>query len=210
MNANPKTPMIIRIPPHILDTSNDPLVNVAEKNGIRTEHRRAADGAEYEVEVNVSDEVRQAASVFGRIGGRIGGAKGGRASGSLPRTEKQLEALEKARASGNGRKPSTPDGEARRPLRKALEEFFGRPLPNDGVVSKLVHKMSSANVVRKTWPLVAERVPEDRRDEIGALVENLAKVLDSLHESKKKPAAPSGPPSPPVPDTSEFPVFRGY
>ncbi len=187
MNNNAK-PMKIRFPTSsaVLEPDKDELLSATDSGDLRVETRRAPCGVEYVVERDAKEERSRAAAALGAESasraGKIGGAKGG-----ASRSEAKLAALARNRENSDGRTPSTPDGIARLPLRKALEGIFGKPLPKDGPVAKLVHKMSSGAVVRRAWPLVAPNVPPDRIEEIAGLVEALARVLDSLRDAKHAP-----------------------
>lgn len=184
-NANP---MKIRFPASsaVLEPDKDELLSATDSGDFRVETRRAPCGVEYVVERDAKEEMSRAAATLGSAvpieARRRGGAKGG-----LSRSEAKLAAVARNIALSDGRTPSTPDGIARLPLRKALEGIFGKPLPKDGPVAKLVHKMSSGAVVRRAWPLVSPNVPPDRNEEIAGLVEALARVLDSLRDAKHAP-----------------------
>ena len=117
---------------------------------------------------NLSEEemLHLAAVAFGRRGGSR-------------RSPAQLAALARNRRNCDGRKPTTPDGIARKALRNALEAILGKPLPKEGPVARIVHKMSSANVVRRVWPAVAEKLPPSEIVAVHEKVEELIKVLES-------------------------------
>lgn len=177
-NANP---MKIRFPASsaVLEPDKDELLSATDSGDLRVETRRAPCGVEYVVERDAKEERSRAAAALGAESAVRAGSIGGRST-----SEAKLAAIAKNREKSDGRAPTTPDGIARLPLRKALEGVFGKPLPKDGPVAKLVHKMSSGAVVRRAWPLVAPNVPPDRNEEIAGLVEALARVLDSLRDAK--------------------------
>jgi hypothetical protein len=181
MNNNAK-PMKIRFPASsaVLEPDKDELLSATDSGDLRVETRRAPCGVEYVVERDAKEERRRAAAALGAESAARAGSIGGRST-----SEAKLAAIAKNREKSDGRAPTTPDGIARLPLRKALEGIFGKPLPKEGPVAKLVHKMSSAAVVRRAWPLVEPTVPEDRRAEIGALVEKLAATLESLRAASR-------------------------
>jgi len=173
--------MKIKVLGRTLDTSSDAVLASESSGAVRRERRRAADGTDYEIEESVGEEASRAAKLLGAGSAKRAGTIGGRS-----RSDAKLAALAKNRESSDGRTPTTPDGVARLPLRKALESVFGKPLPKDGPVAKLVHKMSSGAVVRRAWPLVAPEIPPERNEEIAGLVETLAAVLDSLRAKRQE------------------------
>ena len=192
-NANP---MKIRFPASsaVLEPDKDELLSATDSGDLRVETRRAPCGVEYVVERNVKEERRRAAAALGAESaaraGKIGGAKGG-----LSKSPAKLAALAANREHSDGRPPSTPDGIARLAFRKKLEELFGKPLPKEGPVAKLVHKMSSAAVVRRAWQEMArdnESLPAETKQrwidmapDLYQLMEALAKILDDLREQKR-------------------------
>lgn len=117
---------------------------------------------------NLSEEemLHLAAVAFGRRGGSR-------------RSPAQLAALAKNRRNCDGRTPTTPDGIARKALRNALEAIFGKPLPKEGAVARLVHKMSSARTLRRVWPAVAEQLPPNEIEPVRAKMEALVAVLET-------------------------------
>lgn len=179
------TPMRITILPSgvLIDPDNDTVLDRSETQESRRERRIAPSGVEYVVERDVKEEMSRAAATLGSAvpieARRRGGAKGG-----LSRSEAKLAAVARNIALSDGRTPSTPDGIARLPLRKALESVFGKPLPKQGPIAKLVHKMSSARVLRKTWPAVEQDIPQERRREIAGLVDALADTLDRMRNAE--------------------------
>lgn len=122
------------------------------------------------------------------------GQKGGRS-----KSKAKLDAIAENRKKGDGRKPTTPDGIARKALRNALEGIFGKPLPKEGPVSRIVHKMSSANVVRRVWPTVAENLPPSEIIAIHEKVEELIKILESTGGKSSARNAGQTPADPPKP-----------
>lgn len=147
-------------------------------DGTRVETYRTPLGLEYQLELAQGETSRATFSELGRLGGLAGGKKGG-AIGGRSKSEKKLSALAQNRQNSDGRTPTTPAGLARLPLRKALETIFGKPLPKtDAPIRFLMSPMSSARVVRRAWEELQDRAPEDRRAEIAALVENLARTID--------------------------------
>ena len=190
-----KMRIIVRSPiKAVLDLDNDQLVAPHDYGEIRTEDRQTQDGVQYTVERNVKEERSRAAAALGAESaaraGKIGGAKGG-----LSKSPAKLAALAANREHSDGRPPSTPDGIARLAFRKKLEELFGKPLPKEGPVAKLVHKMSSAAVIRRAWQEMArdnESLPEETKQhwmdmapDLYQLMEALAKTLDGLREQKR-------------------------
>lgn len=183
MQPEHNSKMKIRIFDRVLDTDADPVLSTEQDGDVRRERRRSENGTPYEIEIDIAAEASRAAKLLG-----AGSAKRAAAIGGRSRSDAKLAALAKNRESSDGRSPTTPDGVARLPLRKALESIFGKPLPKEGPVAKLVHKMSSGAVVRRTWPLVAPDVPPERSEEIAALVERLASVLDSIRAQRAAPS----------------------
>ena len=199
MNNNAK-PMKIRFPASsaVLEPDKDELLSATDSGDLRVETRRAPCGVEYVVERNVKEERSRAAAALGSATtteARIRGGKNGGAKGGLSKSPAKLAALAANREHSDGRPPSTPDGIARLAFRKKLEELFGKPLPKDGPVAKLVHKMSSGAVVRRAWQEMArdnESLPEETKQHwmdmapaLYQLMEALAKTLDGLREQKR-------------------------
>ncbi len=108
---------------------------------------------------------RRVAAAYGRKGGLTKSAARARAS------------AENGRMRG-GRPPTTPDGKARHALRVALEQVLGKPLPKEGPVAKLVHKMTSANVIRNIWPDIERLLPPNNIENVNEKVVALIDVLE--------------------------------
>ena len=176
----------IKDPACVLDPGTDELLETMKRDdGTRFETYRTPLGREYRLEIDKGEPSRSTFAELGRLGGRKGGEIGGRST-----SEKKLAALAQNRRNSDGRTPTTPAGLARLPLRKALETIFGKPLPKtDAPIRHLVSPMSSARVVRRAWDELQERAPEDRRAEISALVENLARTLDAVRAAERVEAA---------------------
>lgn len=163
---NPNPPpnaMQILVLGHRLDPDADAAIAPpVEQDGMNLSRRRARDGTEYSVMYFPNEERRRAYSWIGRIS-----------------TEKKRAAAIAAGRASQGRPPTTPTGAARKDLRNALEAVFGKPLPKEGPVAKLVGHLSSVAVLRRAWPEVEPQLPEDRRAPVGALVEALVAVLEN-------------------------------
>jgi len=135
---------------------------------------------------NLSEEemLHLAAVAFGRRGGSR-------------RSPAQLAALARNRRNCDGRKPTTPDGIARKALRNALEAVFGKPLTKEGPIAKVIHKMSSANVIRKAWPDVERLLPPSSVEDINEKVVALIDVLErDGGPTSRRLAAPVSPAAP--------------
>ena len=127
---------------------------------------------------------RRVAAAYGRKGGLTKSAARARAS------------AENGRMRG-GRPPTTPDGIARHTLRVALEQVLGKPLPKEGPVAKLVHKMSSANVIRNVWPDIERLLPPNSVNDINEKVVALIDVLErDGGPTSRRLAAPVSPAAP--------------
>ncbi len=98
--------------------------------------------------------------------------------GGLAKSERKAEAsrrnILKAIEMGLvGRKASTPGGVIRTRLRRALEEVYGRPLPKDDAILKLMHGNSTPKRRAGAWSAIRESVPEEKRAGIEAILAEL-------------------------------------
>ena len=157
------TAMQILVLGHRLDPDADAAIAPpVEQDGMNLSRRRARDGTEYTVLTVPNEEKKRAYSWIGRVS-----------------TEKKRAASAANGRKFGGRPPATPQGVARSNLRKSLESVFGRPLPKDGPIFRLVSPQSSVAVLRRAWTEVEPQLPEDRRASVGALVEVLVAVLEN-------------------------------